>query len=930
MAISFVGVRDFAPNGRGWTPVGPIASVTRSGNSFVLKTVRDTSPRLQISILSTSCFRVKFDPLPGADSEIETSPAVVTRDLGAVALTVVENSPRALVFETGAMRVQVDLQPYRMRVYRGAQLVSADAPDHNLVYIPGQRVAASVKSRPVTAKYCGFGEKGGATLLKINVAMTNFNFDNFIYSRAPLPADAQGGPLNPAEPLYASIPWLMEVNPRPVGDNAGPPYCYGLFLDNPSQSFFDTGAGDAPDLQGRYWFGAVYGGLDYYFLLGDGPTDVLGQYTVLTGRSAMPPKYVFGFHQGCYGYYDRVRLEEVADAYRAARIPIDGLHIDIDFQDNYRVFTHSEMKFPQAAEMIEDLRRRGFKCSAIVTPLLTNNPLDETGRIAPYPQREALLRQGSLLYNARVGEEPSGNLFVASVSYGSNRGSNPYPYPPLLPNRDGVTPLGTTCNYPDLGRPDVQAAWGRQYAHLIEDLGIDMVWQDMTCPAAAAAADTPLSTLPLDLMVHNGARWVPHGTCHNAYALFLLKATFEGVAALRPERRPFVVTRGGYAGLQRYAAIWTGDTASSWDFLRISIPQVLNLGLSGVPIAGGDVGGFATGPIPEGTTAPSAVTDGRVTGGITDPELFIRWMQVGSFLPWFRNHYIGYDKQYQEVYAYGEPVTSVCRTWVEFRYRMLQIYYDAMYQWTQTGMPIARALFLNDPHDPAVYDHLDDQFFVGQDILVAPIVSPVGRGGAESAPAVRDVYLPAGSDWYAFSPAETALDPPIGGGQTIRGTAAGLAQVPLYVRAGAILPMHSVVEQYVGELPRNPLDIIIYPGPDADYLMYRDDGTTTRAATEQAYRTTRISHRAVAGGRSVRLQRTHDRYTPPETFYQLRLPATSRPAAVSVGGKHISAVDAAALAHAESDVWGWDAGLQTTVVKVFDTAADQIITVLFA
>jgi alpha-glucosidase len=142
--------------------------------------------------------------------------------------------------------------------------------------------------------------------------------------------------------------------------------------------------------------------------------------------------------------------------------------------------------------------------------------------------------------------------------------------------------------------------------------------------------------------------------------------------------------------------------------------------------------------------------------------------------------------------------------------------------------------------------------------------------------------------------------------------------------------MHSVVEQYVGELPRNPLDIIIYPGPDADYLMYQDDGTTTRAATEHAYRTTRISHRKVAGGRRVRLQRTHDRYMPPETFYQLRLPGTSRPVSVRVGGKQISALDAAALAYAESDVWGWDAGPQTTVVKVFDTAADQVITVLFA
>ena len=160
---------------------------------------------------------------------------------------------------------------------------------------------------------------------------------------------------------------------------------------------------------------------------------------------------------------------------------------------------------------------------------------------------------------------------------------------------------------------------------------------------------------------------------------------------------------------------------------------MLNLGLSGVPISGSDVGGFATGPIPDGTTTPSVVRDGRVIGGVTDPELFVRWMQLGSFLPWFRNHYLGYDKEYQEVYAYGEPVTGICRRIIERRYRMLQLYYDAMYEWTRTGMPIARALFLNDPDDPAVYQHLDDQFFVGKDILVAPILFPAPvRDGASS------------------------------------------------------------------------------------------------------------------------------------------------------------------------------------------------------
>jgi alpha-glucosidase len=301
MTISFVSVSDFTPNSGQWTSIGPIASVTRTGNVFVLALL-DSPLRLQLSFLSSTCFHVRFDPIAGANYSVETSPAVVTRDLGAVALSLVEDSARALVVDTQAMRVHVDLQPYRIRVYRKGQLISADEPTYNLVYLPGERAIANIKARPENAKYCGFGEKAGARLLKNGCTMTNFNFDNFIYSRAPLSPGGEGGPLNPGEPLYASIPFLIEINSEPTGDYAGAPYCYGLFLDNFSQSYFNTGVDNTSTMDGKYYFGALFGDLDYYFFLGATPVDVVGQYTRLTGRSAMPPKYVFGFHQGCYGY----------------------------------------------------------------------------------------------------------------------------------------------------------------------------------------------------------------------------------------------------------------------------------------------------------------------------------------------------------------------------------------------------------------------------------------------------------------------------------------------------------------------------------------------------------------------------------------------------------------------------------------------------
>src|SRR5262249_11558443 len=158
--------------------------------------------------------------------------------------------------------------------------------------------------------------------------------------------DGTGNPRDPSIPLYCSIPLLIEANPNPVGNGARR-YCYGIFLDNPGQSFINIGFSDyGRSMFGKYYFGALYGELDYYFMEGDGCAEVLQQYTTLTGRSGMPPRYVFGFHQGAYGYYDHFRLLSAANGYRGSRIPIDGLHIDIDFQNNYRVFTTSEMKFP--------------------------------------------------------------------------------------------------------------------------------------------------------------------------------------------------------------------------------------------------------------------------------------------------------------------------------------------------------------------------------------------------------------------------------------------------------------------------------------------------------------------------------------------------------------------------------------------------------
>lgn len=940
MNFPFVPVNDFTPNNSGWSGVGNIDSwsADSTGRNF---TFVFGSRSLVLQLLGPTAFRLRFNPASGATYDYEISTAVVSRDLGLAGLQASHSQPSAnqLVIETGALTITIGLTPFAVQVYRNGQLIHQDAPGQGVLYIPGQEVIAVMKTTPPGAGYFGLGEKAGSQLAKNNFTFTFFNYDNFTYNG---PSLGDPGPLNPTEPLYCSIPVLVENNPFPSGAFSGAPFATGVFLDNPAQTYANVSSNDYSDMSGKYYVGSLYNELDYYFFAGNVVPDILEQYTALTGRAPMPPRYAFGLHQGAYGYYDRYKLAAAANSYRAARIPCDGLHIDVDFQDNYRTFTHSEEKFPNVEELFSDLHGIGFKMSTNITPIITTNELNQEGVRAPYEQREALIGANALIYNTRFDAGESPNLYQGGVNYGNNRGNNPYPSPPLQPNRDGITPLTAPGNYPDFGLTAVREAWGQQYKHLLQDVGLDMVWQDMTCPAIDPnlPPDTVYyKTFPQDLMMaqeatlSNGTvevNYLPNAQLHNSYVNNLLSATWDGINTLEPTRRNFIIARGGYAGMQRYAGLWTGDSASSWDFLSINIPEVLNLGMSGVPISGCDIGGFATG---SGTTTQSSVIGGSIVGGITNYELLTRWMQLGAFLPWYRNHYDGYNKQFQEPFAYGEPVPTNCRKYVELRYRMMQVQYDAMYQWTQTGLPIARPLFLNDPQDAGVYGHLNDQFFVGGDFLVAPIITQHITANPPTSP-VRGIYLPAGSDWYSFTDNTAPLVAAVPGGTYISNYYADLTLVPIYIRAGAILPF-SDLEQWVGQLPENPLTINCYPGPDRwtdaqAYELYQDDGISVQAASG-SYRLSRIYQQTVNNNgsvqRQIRIARVTDAYTPPAPFIYLAiLGSISSANQVTRDGTSLPNVgDPDSLEAATADAWYWNQSINIVFVKIFDNRPDTTV-----
>jgi alpha-glucosidase len=944
----YVPVDGFNPNSAvGWTAFANVTQCLydKADEIFTLTgtaPVGGTAPVLKIYILGPAAFRVRFNPQ--GDYSMDGSFAVVNKNLGAANANVLQNDETKLSVDLGTVRLDVLFQPFTVQVFWKNRLISTDTAQGLIYVATGGEAVANFKAYPANANYFGAGEKGGEDLRLNEGALTFFNYDNYKYcgqntDDAPppngdgflrvIPSSSQPGPLNWSEPLYNSIPFFIEDNPNPVdgnGQSTGVPYAYGILLDNESETYMNFGASSSfnGNMYGKYFFGALYGEIDYYFMAGDTTQDVLKQYSTLVGSAALAPMWALGKHQGCYGYYNQSKVLNAIQQYRANNIPLDGMHIDVDFQNNYRTFTASNMKFPNGgANCFSQAAALGVKCSTNITGIVTIQPLDEDGNKTPYSVLQSGLAMNAFVQDNRAeGPGPAyPNPFVTNESYGVNFGFNPYPSPGAPYNPGPGVALGTYGYYADLGQQAFRDWWGQQYKPLL-DAGLEMVWQDMTDPATqpSVSDSAPYKTLPLNVLMfdYTQNKMVPSAHIHNVFALNLISATHSGLLKLRQaanvDKRPFIIARGGFTGVHRYAASWTGDSASDWNFLAILIPEILNFGLSGQPMAGADIGGFAT-------SSAGGDANGTGSNGVTDPELMARWTTLSAFIGWCRNHYDGYNKAYQEPYAYSDPCQSACRKYIEIRYKLLQLFYDLLYQCTQTGLPICRAMFLTDRQDPNVYQPqvLNTQFMVGNDLLIAPIVQHHSVN--------RDVYLPAGSDWFAYQDAQSPLPASNAGGQSFNWYAP-LDLVPMYVRAGAILPRR-LLEQYVGQLPQCPLTFECYPGPDRQYQLYLDDKIGL-GYQQGNYRLTTISQQRAPGAngnRTVTVTRTHDQFVPQETFFYISLLQATHATGVTVNGVAVpdltgasDAQSASALAASPGNAFYFNASLQTVFIKVIDNS----------
>ncbi len=629
-------------------------------------------------------------------------------------------------FTTSLLEVRIELSPLRVIVKdRAGHVISSDDADHPTIF-HGDGFRV-YKAITADEHFYGLGDKPGA-LDRRNRSFQMWNTDAYGWEES-------------TDPLYKSVPFFLSV--RRDGTS------YGVLLDNTCRSSFDFGS----ELRDALSFGAECGDLDYYLIYGPEPKQVVGRLADLAGHAPLPPLWGFGFQQSRYSYESEAKVREIADTFRKKRIPVDAIYLDIDYQVHNRPFTINTEQFPNFNKMISDLGAKGIHVVAITDLHIAHLP--GTG----YTPYDSGIAGDHFVHN------PDGSVFVGMV----------WPGPSV---------------FPEFTRKATREWWGNLYKDFYVDRGISGFWNDMNEPSVF---EQPNNTMPLETLHRideaGPERTTTHREIHNVYGMENSRATFEGLLRLKPNLRPFVLTRATFAGGQRYAVTWTGDNASTWNQWRISTPQLLNLGLSGIPFAGDDIGGFRGSPM---------------------PDLLTRWIELGAFNPIYRDH-TEKGTADQEPWVYGAEQEAIRKHYIELRYQLMPYIYSVAEESARTGVPMMRALFLEFPkEEDQGLDRLsvNSEFMFGRSLLIAPPLS-------ETLDAYK-VRMPKGT-WYDYWTGRGVKDE-----VTIEPK---LQVLPVFVRGGSIIPQQSVV-QSTSEVPKGPLEVRVYPGAECRGTVYLDDGLT--------------------------------------------------------------------------------------------------------
>jgi len=612
----------------GWRHLGDAGRVDRRPDGVI---VRSGPARLQVSVHADGVFRVRLAPDGRLDGDASWA---VVQDAQSTNVTIDDTRDAIRVRGDGVTAI-VHRSPLRVDFVddEGRPLL-ADEASLPMAWLPGEhgtRVRVW-KSMPADEHYYGLGDKAGP-LDRRGRAFAMWNSESY-------------GWQGTSDPLYKSIPFF-------IGLRGG--VAYGVFFDNTHRGSFDFGK----ESDGTLSFGAEDGALDYYFIAGPQPAQVIERYTALTGRTPLPPLWSLGFQQSRYTYQPEAKVREIAKQLRDHRIPSDAIYLDIDYQKGYAPFTVDRAKFPDFEKMIADLRRDGLRTVLITDLHIKHDP--DNG----YAAFDSGMRADAFIRN------PDGSLYIGEVWPGDSA-------------------------FPDFTLSRVRDWWGGLYRDFAA-MGAAGYWNDMNEPSVF---NVPGNTMSLDA-VHrmDDGTTRDHRAIHNVYGMLNARATYEGLLKLQPQQRPFVLTRAAYAGAQRYAATWTGDNTASWFHLAQSTPNLLSLGLSGMAMSGDDIGGFIGSP---------------------PADLLTRWFQLGAFNPVFRNH-AATDTRPHEAWVDGPKHEALRREAIELRYRLMPYLYTAAEENARTGLPIMRPVFLQYPKAETFYGN-DRDFLFGGDLFVAPVV----------------------------------------------------------------------------------------------------------------------------------------------------------------------------------------------------------------
>jgi alpha-glucosidase len=754
-------------------PVGPVTSFTRSEQGINL--ICQDNSQVRLTVLAPDLIRVRTSfakPMPAKDHSW-----AIAKDRWEKTDWSLSETPSAITLATAEVEVVVRRSPLliEFRDARTHAIINSDerpmaydakALLADMMFDPKAGVfVAAAKKLGFDEHFYGLGEKA-AHLDKRRDSFVNWNSDTPGYTEGK-------------DPIYQTIPFYLGLQHGSA---------YGLFFDNSYRSYFDFGRSS----QQRAWFGAEGGELNYYFFYGPEIKKILSRYADLTGHMPLPPLWALGNQQSRWSYYPDTMVEEVVRQYRERDLPLDVVHLDIDYMSAYRVFTFDRKRFPDPQALTAKLGKQGVKVITIVDPGVKHQPAPASAppvtsakpELEPQEPRYYVFDQG--LEKKHFQYRKNGELFIPKVWPGDSA-------------------------FVDYTRSEGRRWWGDLHRAYLDN-GIAGIWNDMNEPSDFV---DQTGKNQMDVVSFDEGENSTHAKNRNVFALLMGRATYEGLERLQPDRRPYVITRAAYAGIQRYSTMWTGDTNSTWESLALNIPMFTTLGLSGEPFVGSDVGGFI---------------------GRGNPELLVRSYQISFLAPFCRNHKVidGYD---QEPWRFGTYYEDIIRKYLKLRYRLLPFLYTTLEEAHRTGAPLFRPLVLNYQQDANTYN-LDDEFMIGEDLLVAPIVKP---GLTE-----RLVYLPKGI-WYDYW-----TDKKYSGGTMVR-VAAPLEMVPMFVRGGAVIPLGPEMN-YVGEKPVDPVTFVVYPDDKgaATATLYEDDGLSP-AYKQGAFRRTTINVTRSAGGYLVAL-----------------------------------------------------------------------------